>query len=109
MIAICDKYGLLCETEEKPTFIPDYIVYDTDTYSYSEIISDLEQRANGGNQENANSWSIESGNTGSVNRGNNVNSRRNGNDENSESTKVNLATYSSKLGCIITAQYVFKQ
>ena len=109
MIAICDKYGLLCETEEKPTFIPDYIVYDTDTYSYSEIISDLEQRANGGNPENTNGWSIESGNTGSINRGNNVNSRRNGNDENSESIKVNLATYSSKLGCIITAQYVFKQ
>ncbi len=73
MADICDKYDLMYETEESETVIPDFIVYDTDSFSYSQIISDLERRAGDGK------------------------------------TKVNLATYSHKLGCIITANYVFKR
>lgn len=73
MADICDKYGLMYETEEHPTTTTDFIIYDTDLFSYSQIISDLERRA--------------------------INKR----------TRVNLATYSHKLGCIITANYVFKQ
>ena len=73
MAGICDKYDLMYETEESFTTAADFIVYDTDLFSYSQIISDLERRA--GN----------------------------------ERTRVNLATYSRKLGCIITANYVFKQ
>ncbi len=73
MADICDKYDLMYETEESETATPDFIVYDTDSFSYSQIISDLERRAGDGK------------------------------------TKVNLATYSHKLGCIITANYVFKR
>ncbi len=73
MADICDKYDLMYETEESETATPDFIVYDTDSFSYSQIISDLERRAGDGK------------------------------------TKVNLATYSHKLGCIITPNYVFKR
>ncbi len=73
MADVCEKYDLMYETEESPTATPDFIVYDTDLFSYSQIISDLERRAR------------------------------------NSKTKVNLATYSHKLGCIITANYVFKQ
>lgn len=71
MADICDKYDLMYETEENTT-TPDFIVYDIDAFTYTQVISDLEQRAR------------------------------------DPKTRVNLATYSRKLGCIITANYVFK-
>ncbi len=72
MVAICEKYNLLYDLKENPAFPPDYVVYDTDLYTYGDIMSEIETLGK------------------------------------SDDTRVNMATFSSRLDCIITAQYVFK-
>ena len=72
MVAICDRNSLHYTQQESPAEHIDYIIYDTDTYSYSEILSDLEFRS-----------------------------------KHSRSKSL-IATYSERLGCIITGHYIFE-
>lgn len=72
MVSICEKYNLLYDLKESPVSTPDYVVYDTDVYSYGDIMSEIETLGK------------------------------------RDETRVNMATFSSRLNCIITAQYVFK-
>lgn len=45
MVAICEKYGLNYEQNHHTATPPDYIVYDTDAFSYGQILQELESQA----------------------------------------------------------------
>ena len=73
MVSICETYGLNYQTDDTGTATVDYVVYDTDLYSYAEILADLEHSAS------------------------------------QQGVHPRVATYSSRLKCIITGEFVFEE
>ena len=44
MVALCERYGLAYDISPDPARQPDYVVYDTDAFSYSDILTDMQER-----------------------------------------------------------------
>lgn len=45
MVALCERYGLPYDITPDPARQPDYVVYDTEAFSYTDILTDLQHRA----------------------------------------------------------------